>query len=571
MKTPIYTIPFKFIFFHAILILLISACNQGAPPITPISEPAAPVITTTSVMVAPAPPSTAPPPTLPAPTITVTSEPQVNRQPSQVNWWDDAVFYEIFVRSFQDSDGDGVGDLNGLISRLDYLQELGITGLWLMPIAQSPSYHGYDVVDYYQVDEEYGTKEDFLRLMEEAHARDIRVIVDLVLNHTSREHPWFQEALQPTSEKRDWYVWADEKQQHWHQTDNGYYYGYFWEGMPDLDYRNPAVGAAMQDVTRFWLEEMQVDGFRLDAIKHLVEENGQIENTAATHEWLQSYHQFYKSVQPDALAVGEVWSYSKLASTYVPNEVDLVFEFDLADAMLESALTGNKRRAQETLSEAIQLFPHGQFATFLANHDQTRTRSRLIKDEQAKLAATIQLMTPGVPFIYYGEEIGMEGKKPDENLRRPMQWTGEDGVGFTSGVPWNEPFEDYKERFVAEQQNKGDSLLEHYRTLIRLRREHNALSVGEWIPLESEEKALYAFLRYDSNETFLVMMNLGKKELTDYTLKLKNGPFTTVNEAHILLGEGEFKQPTITEGGFEDYKPFDLLPAYSSWVIQLDK
>lgn len=543
-----------------LLIFVLSACTQAPPPATAVPEQPLPA-TETAVPPSPAPPTI---------TITATSEPQVT---NQANWWDDAVFYEIFVRSFQDSDGDGVGDFNGLISRLDYLQQLGITGLWLMPIAQSPSYHGYDVVDYYQVDDEYGTKEDFLRFMEEAHARDIRVIVDLVLNHTSREHAWFQEALEPTSEKRDWYVWGEEKQQYWHETVHGYYYGYFWEGMPDLNYRNPAVSEAMQDVTRFWLEEMGVDGFRLDAIKHLVEEGEQIENTEATHEWLQEYHDFYKSVQPDALAVGEVWSYSKLASTYVPDEVDLVFEFDLADAMLESALMGNRRRAQETLSESIKLFPRGQFATFLANHDQTRTRSRLIKDEQAKLAATMQLMTPGVPFIYYGEEIGMEGKKPDENLRRPMQWTGEKGVGFTTSTPWNAPFEDYQERHVAAQQEDANSLLAHYRALIQLRNQHQALRTGEWLPLESEEEAIYAFLRYDDNQTFLILMNLGKKELTDYALQLTNGPLTGISQANILLGEGDFTPPTINTNnkGFSDYQPFDRLPAYSSWIIQLEQ
>ena len=199
-------------------------------------------------------------------------------------WWNDTVFYEVFVRSFQDSDGDGIGDLQGLIDRLDYLNDgdpatasdLGVTGIWLMPVAQSPSYHGYVTADYYTVEQDYGSNEGFQRLIDEAHRRGIKVLVDLVLNHTSIEHPWFiDSASGPDSDKRDWYIWrpSDDGSRApwvgggpvWHKQGDAYYFGLFWEGMPDLNYRNPEVTAEMQNAARFWLEEMGVDGFRLDA------------------------------------------------------------------------------------------------------------------------------------------------------------------------------------------------------------------------------------------------------------------------------------------------------------------
>ncbi len=430
-------------------------------------------------------------------------------------WWNDAVFYEIFVRSFNDSDGDGVGDLNGIIEKLDYLNDgdptqrddLGVTGLWLMPVMESPSYHGYDVVDYFKVDEEYGTDEDFQRLMAEAHARGIRVVVDLVTNHTSSEHPWFAESRDPASDKRDWYIWKDEDpgyrgpqgQQVWHRTPDGYYYALFWDGMPDLNYENPEVTAAMQEAARYWLEDMGVDGFRLDAIKHIVE-NGELqENTQATHDWLKGFYTFYKDVNPDALAVGEAWTSTRQVLDYTGDEVDIAFQFDLANAALSSANFGLSTMIGKEQQAVVQNFPPGQYATFLTNHDQDRVMSQLDGDEnKAKIAATWLLTSPGVPFVYYGEEIGMTGTKPDEDIRRPMQWRSDDGlnVGFTVGRPWRYPADDYEERSVALQTADPDSLLNHYRALIHLRNEHAALRVGEWIAVETDTADRVCILAY---------------------------------------------------------------------------
>ncbi|MFN8447873.1 MAG: alpha-amylase family glycosyl hydrolase [Anaerolineae bacterium] len=276
---------------------------------------------------------------------------------ANVPWWNDRVFYEIFVRSFYDSDGDGIGDLQGIIQKLDYLNDgdpttttdLGVTGLWLMPVAESPSYHGYDVTDYLMVEPDYGTDDDFKALIAAAHQRGIAVIVDLVVNHTSREHPWFQASAAGNPHYADWYVWDDLcptyrgpwGEQVWIPLDDRCYYAIFWEGMPDLNYTNPAVTSAMDNVARYWLEDMGVDGFRIDALQHIIEDGQNQANTDATHEWANAFHQYIDLVNPDALSVGEIDATSYLAAPYVPDGADLVFAFDLADAMLQSANQGN--------------------------------------------------------------------------------------------------------------------------------------------------------------------------------------------------------------------------------------
>ena len=546
------------------LLALLAAC---APLQTPAAPPAPAAIL--ALTVTPAAPQPAPP---------VGLDGQLVQDTAGQPWWNDTVFYEIFVRSFSDSNGDGVGDLNGLIQKLDYLNDgdpatttdLGVTGIWLMPIAESPSYHGYDVSDYTQVDREYGTNDDFKRLIAEAHRRGIRVIVDLVLNHTSSQHPWFMTAQDPASPKRDWYIWSKEQPEGpgWHKAESGWYYGYFGKDMPDLNYRNEGVTAAMHDAARFWLEEMGADGFRLDAVKYLIEDGRRIENTPATHEWLEDFRTFYKGVQPDALTVGEVWSTSDVSASYVGDELDLAFDFPLADATIASALNGRSLDAQRAQKAVLAAYPAGQYATFLANHDQNRTRSRLIDDDQARMAATLQLLFSGVPFIYYGEELGMSGTKPDENIRRPMQWTA-DG-GFTSGKPWRDYFEDFAQRHVAAQTQDPKSLLSHYRELIRLRSSHEALRIGQPWLIESDHPAIYAALRSSANQTVLVLLNLSNKPVEGYSLSLAAGPLRGDMQARLLFGEGDVQPPQPNAaGGFDAYRPTTVLPAYSALVVQL--
>ena len=338
--------------------------------------------------------------------------------------------------------------------------------------------------------------------------------------------------------------------------------------MPDLNYKNPAVTEEMHKIVRFWLEEMGADGFRLDAVKYLYEDGKRIEHTPATHEWLKDFNKFYKGIDPQAFTVGEVWNDSGTSAKYVGDELDATFDFGLAEAMIQSAVSGKRVNAERAAQTTIDAYPPGQFATFLANHDQNRTRSRLLYEEQAKTAATLQLAFGGVPFIYYGEEIGMQGTKPDENIRRPMQWTP-DG-GFTTGAPWNDYYEDYPERNVAGQDAAPNSLLNHYRDLIRLRNEHEALRVGDWQPVASDDDAVYAALRSTDGEQILVLVNLGAKPVSDYRLSLASSPLKPGARPALLLGDADLSAGPVVNaaGGFSGYKPIADLPPQSSYVIQ---
>ena len=510
--------------------------------------------------------------------------------PNRDYWWNETVFYEIFVRSFSDSDGDGVGDINGLIEKLDYLNDgdpnttddLGVTGIWLMPIMESPSYHGYDVVDYYNIDKEYGTNEDFKRLMDEAHKRGIRVIIDMVINHTSVQHPWFIESKDPNSPYRDWYVWSDTNpnyvgpwgQKVWHPLNGAYYYGVFWDGMPDLNLQNPVVTNQIENITRFWLDNMGVDGFRFDAIKHFIEDGTAQENTEFTHEWLTEYNTFYKSVNPDAFSVGEAWTSTNELLDYTGDEMDVVFAFDLAEAMLDAAAGTNAEAAATYTAQMVSAFPSNQYATFLANHDQNRTMSQMIGNvDFAKMAATIQLTSPGVPFIYYGEEIGMTGVKPDEDIRLPMQWNGNTvKAGFTSGTPWRAPSADTPTFNVSSENNDPDSLFNHYRDLIHLRNAHPALLNGDWVPVESGSKYIYAFMRTTAEEQILVVINASRETVSgsDYSLTLINGSLPTGVRAVSLLGEANPAEISINaNGGFDAYIPFSSIPGKGFAIIQI--
>jgi alpha-amylase len=512
------------------------------------------------------------------------------RAPLDRPWWSDRIFYEVFVRSFQDSDADGIGDLRGLTSRLDQLNDgdsattddLGVTALWLMPVAESPSYHGYDVVDYRKIDTDYGTAEDFRALMAAAHERGIAVIVDLVLNHTSRDHPWFRDALTTGSAHDDWYLWSETRPaiaksdggRVWHEAGGRFYYGYFWEGMPDLNVENPDVTAELDAIGRFWLDEMGVDGFRLDAARHLVEDGKTLENTPATFEWLQGFRQRLKADHPDALVLGEVWDATSMTSRYVRDgSLDLSFDFGLASATILSLRSGDAGSILAAQSEVIDAYPAGGLATFLTNHDQNRIFDQLDRDgPAARMAATLLLTSGGVPFIYYGEEIAMTGRKPDERIRTPMRWdaTGP-GAGFTTGTPWQALGDDPAGTDVASQSADPGSLFSLYRDLIRLRTDHPALATGDWLPVDSSASSVAAFLRSDGNETLLVVANVSDEPVAEVELSVGAGPLCGEPRGEVVFGPAKAPaSPVVTAaGGFEAYRPVDGLGPREAIVIRL--
>ena len=499
-------------------------------------------------------------------------------------WWSDTVFYEAFVRSFYDSNGDGIGDIRGLIQKLDYLNDgnpntttdLGVTGLWLMPIQPAASYHGYDITHYDQVNPQYGSLDDFKLLLKEAHRRGIRVVIDLVLNHTSDQNPWFVQAQNPSSSYHDWYVWgssAHSGDPSWHKAPNGeYYYGFFGAGMPDLNYRNPAVTAKMEDVARFWLQDVGVDGFRLDAARYLIESGAAAADTSATHAWLAQFYTFYKKLNPQAMTVGEVATYTSTVATYTPGaQMDLAFDFDLADATVKSARLGGAEDVMDLLKRDTGWFPSGQYASFLTNHDQDRFMSLARNDPQkGKVAAALLLTNPGVPFIYYGEEIGMLGMKPDESIRSPMEWSGGPNAGFTTGTPWEAVNPDYPTKNVAAESADPGSLLSYYRELIRIRGEHEALREGSWIGLAASSPAVAAYLRAAPAETALVICNLGKDPVSGLSLSLAKSGLSGRHALLPILGAEKLPELEFNpSGGFAGYQPVPELPAYTTLIYQL--
>jgi alpha-amylase len=510
--------------------------------------------------------------------------------------WNDRTFYQIFVRSFYDSDGDGIGDLRGIIERMDYLNDgdpetdddLGITGIWLMPINESPSYHGYDVVDYYSIESDYGTMEDFRDLLAEAEKRGIMIIMDLVLNHTSSDHPWFQASRAGDPVYEDYYVWSDEDpgiagpwgQQAWHNGGNGrYYYGVFWSGMPDLNFWNPAVNEDVNDIIRFWLEDVGVHGFRLDAIMYLKEEGNLMMNTFSNHEWFQIFHDYYKGINPEAFTIGEVWTNTDEVVKYIGDEVDTAFEFDLANAMLNAARQGTNNQLLSQQEKVNELYPEGQYGRFLTNHDQTRSATVFGGNEGVmKSAASMLLTGPGIPFIYYGEEVGVEGDKPDESLRRPMHWSS-DG-GFSTGEPWQDYAGKLDVRNVETQAADPASLFNRYRELIQLRNREPALRRGKLAHVGSSTRRIYSFFRYTPDESLLVLQNLGGPR-DDYGLFLDQSPWPGGYGLELIFvadssGAGpaespaDLVQPEIDDaGGFSNYRPFESLDDRGTYVFRV--
>jgi alpha-amylase len=454
-------------------------------------------------------------------------------------WWRNGVCYEVFVRSFYDSDGDGVGDLRGLTAHLDYINNgnpasttsLGANCIWLMPIDKSMSYHGYDVVDYYHVDPRYGTDDDFRNLVTEAHKRGIHVIVDFVPNHTGSQNPWFQAAMRdPRSPYRDWYRWSKTLpaqkgpwgQDAWHKSPlrDEYYYGVFWHEMPDLNYQNPSVRAEMQKVLTYWLKEMHADGFRFDAIPYLVEEGNTLQHSRGTHDVLRQMGNTIRTEASESFSVGEMSDESpEVMATYYPDQLDSYFAFAVARATMHAAETGDASGFFKAVAEANAKFPRGRWSPFLTNHDQPRVMTVLGDAAKARVAASAMLMLPGMPFVYYGEEIGMVGPKPDEMIRTPMQWSAASNGGFTTGKPWEPLQPDWKTKNVAAQDSSRRSLLNHYRKLIQLRNAHPDLNQGSLtlVPTDDTTGTIAAWVRtsrdlpFLRDEAFLIVVNFGQR------------------------------------------------------------
>jgi alpha-amylase len=436
--------------------------------------------------------------------------------------WPKSVTYEIFVQSFADSNHDGIGDFNGMTSKLDYLQELGIEAVWLMPIHPSSTYHKYNVDDYHDVHPDYGTIGDFKHFVEEAHKRGIHIIIDLVINHSGRENLWFKEAIKDQHIKYwDYYVWAHkddpqvqppagQKRSNWYSVAGSdyLYFAHFGSNMPDLNYDNPKLRQEIFNIGKFWLTEMNVDGFRLDAARHIFPD----ERAADMHKWWEYFLQEMKKIKEDVYIVGEVWSDFEVAAPYLKG-IPALFNFDLGTAIIKAVNDEKGGQLAPRHKEIIDAYkavnPDYIDNTFLTNHDQDRILSSVNNNmDKAKMAAAILFTLPGSPYIYYGEEIGMKGKKPDPFIREPYLWDAKSNDDFRT--TWEVP------RFSTDstvvplslQIASENSVFSHYKRLIRLRNSSSALTSGDLSPVQMPDPSICAYTRSDPGQSLLVIHNL---------------------------------------------------------------
>ncbi len=445
------------------------------------------------------------------------------RQPSTLPaGWQRGAFMEVFVRAYQDSDGDGVGDLKGLTQRLDYLKDLGIKGIWLMPITTSADGdHGYATTDFRAIDPAYGTLEDFDELLRQAHARGMGVVMDYVINHSARQHPMFASALQgPNSPFYNWFVWEKEQpvgwdiwgKNPWTVTPQGSYFGTFGPHMPDFNFKNPAVLAYHQSSLRFWLNR-GLDGYRLDAVPHLVENSAKDWNDQPESRRITGELRTLITAYPKAHVVCEATANPQVYAA--PELCGSAFAFGLERNIVNAAK--GDRKAIRAVADYFVTAPQ-TMATFVANHDifaGARPWDQLRGNiAQYKLAAASYLLQSGTPFIYYGEEIGMAGipKLPgDEPLRAPMSWTHETrGAGFTTGQPFRPVSPNAARYNVAVQLADPQSLLSFYKSMLTLRNTLPSLASGSHDAPQVQGRVM-AYRRTLGAETTLVVINYGNK------------------------------------------------------------
>jgi alpha-glucosidase len=499
-------------------------------------------------------------------------------QKAQDPWWKHAVIYEIYPRSFQDSNGDGVGDINGITFRLDYLRDLGIDAIWISPMYPSPLIDfGYDVADYTAIDPLYGTLADFDRLVSESKKRNIRVIMDFVPNHSSDQHSWFKESRSSrTNPKRDWYIWRDGKApgqppnnwQSWFghsawQFDaatNQYYYHHFYTEQPDLNWRNPEVRKAMYDAMRFWFKR-GVAGFRLDAVSRLFEDpnlhddpilpgknaygdpnivHKYTDNLPEVHEVLREMRRVADEFPGDPVLISEADepNIAELSKMYGSknDEVQLPMDFQIADVNILSA-----PEFRRLLNEVDHNAAHGQPHYFFSNHDQPRQWDRygdgVHNDQIAKLMATLLLATRATPLMYYGEEIGMRTTLPTrkedvqdpigkigwpeekgrDGERTPMQWDTSKDAGFsTAERPWLPVPPSAAEYNVSVESREPGSILTFYKRVLALRRSEPALRDGGYVPLNPDDPDVLSFLRKSpgNGDSILVVLNMSAEPRT---------------------------------------------------------
>ncbi|MDR8408993.1 maltose alpha-D-glucosyltransferase [Nonomuraea sp. 3-1Str] len=502
--------------------------------------------------------------------------PYDEEKPRDPYWYKRAVFYEVLIRGFSDSNGDGTGDIKGLISKLDYLQWLGVDCLWLLPLYESPLRDGgYDIADFMKILPEFGDLGDFVKLVDEAHKRGMRVIADLVMNHTSDAHPWFQASRHdPEGPFGDFYVWADDdsgysdariifidtETSNWtYDPVRGQYYWHrFFHHQPDLNYENPAVQDAMLEVLRFWLD-LGIDGFRLDAVPYLFEEEGtNCENLPRTHEYLKRVRTEVDRLYPDSVLLAEANQWPSDVVDYFGDpvgggdECHMAFHFPLMPRIFMAVRRESRYPISEILAQTPKIPENCQWGIFLRNHDELtlemvtdeerdymyaeyakdprmranvgirRRLAPLLENDrnQIELFTALLLSLPGSPVLYYGDEIGMGDNiwlGDRDGVRTPMQWDPDRNAGFSDCDPGRlylpvimDPIYGYQGLNVEAQQKNGGSLLHWTRRMIEIRKRHPVFGLGEFIELNSSNPSVLAFVRELGDDRMLCVNNLSR-------------------------------------------------------------
>ncbi|MDY6873475.1 MAG: maltose alpha-D-glucosyltransferase [Chloroflexota bacterium] len=521
-------------------------------------------------------------------------------------WYMNAMFYEVHIRAYRDANADGKGDLAGLVSKLDYIQSLGVDCIWILPMYGSPLQDGgYDISDYYSIHPDYGTIEDFKTLVDQAHQRGMRVIADLVLNHTSDQHPWFQAARSdPDSQYRDYYVWSDTDEKYsdariifldteesnWTYDEKAgqYYWHRFYATQPDLNYDNPAVREEMLNVMSFWLD-LGIDGFRADAVPYLIEREGtNCENLPETHEILKSIRAYLDAHYEDKVLLAEANQWPKDVRPYFGDgdEFNMGFHFPVMPRIFMALRREDATPIRWIMAQTPAIPENTQWCTFLRNHDELtlemvteeerqwmwseyapeprmrlnlgirRRLAPLLDNDQRKimLANALLYSLPGAPIIYYGDEIGMGDNiwLPDrDGVRTPMQWDDSHNAGF-SDAPSEilyEPVIDegaysYKVVNVAAEEPDPRSLLNRMRHLIQVRKDHPILAVGDYEFWNQDQNELLTIHRFMDDEHLICLLNLtGENQKADLDLSAWVGA-----RIEDLLSEELF--PPITEGPY---------------------
>jgi glycosidase len=403
------------------------------------------------------------------------------------------------------------------------------------------------------------------------------------MNHCSNQHPWFTASAAGDPTYADWFLWRGDNPGWtqpwgggpvWHDGGSrGYYYGVFWSGMPDLNYTNPAVVQEMTDIADFWLQDMGADGFRLDAIKYLVEDGSTLEDTPATLAFWTDFSQQIAASHPEAYLVGEVYDETGIVLQYIDAGLQTCFDFDLAEGMIAAANAGSPGVVIAQFRQLVNLFPYHQYATFLTNHDQRRLYSQLGNNVgRNKVAAAMLLTLPGVPFLYYGEEVGMQSAwSPDEDKRRPMQWTAGANAGFTSGSPWYAVGSNYATNNVAVMRADENSLWNHYRTLVQTRARSTTLQRGTYHRLDVSNGALFAFLRHHEGDGVVAVHNLASGTIGGFSLSVPASQLApgTYTAQDLVTGADLTGLTAGADGSIGDWRPTGFILGQSYLLVQL--